>query len=238
MRRLVQLKAVERKPLYAKGNPAQYWMYKLGPVGQTFIRETYGIDPPRFDMGASAYLPSVWWHTKATNDFFITANLWAKQQQAKHFPVTIEQFRTELDLKRDKKHFPANGVIPDGWIDIMDRGRKERFCFLLEVETGSQYPAVIREKVQKLIAFVDGTYEAIFGTPTVVQLWIAGEGADHRMLLVKTIAQTLREVGVASDDHIHYVTSVQPDHVALFTQPVWHTAGADSGSDMPHGLFD
>jgi Replication-relaxation len=154
MRKLVVLRAVDKKTLYAQGNPAAHVMFKLGPVGEQYIREVLGVEPPRFEMGRGQVLPAVWWHTKSINDFFITAHVWEKTQEH----ITIERFYNDLDLHRDKTHFPALGVIPDGWLFLDDTKQRRRHYFLLEVETGSRMPSAVQKKIQKLVSFTEQKY--------------------------------------------------------------------------------
>ncbi len=163
MLKLVTLGYVDRKPLPAKGIGRITWVYKLGTEGERYIKEEKRLVPYRFVMGAGKYLMPVWWHTLATQDFFVTAETWVNARKRLGEDIDIEKMATELDIKRDKKNFPPNSsiLIPDGWIDIRYAERHRRSRLLLEVETGTQFPAVVREKIKRHIIFADKHYEVI-----------------------------------------------------------------------------
>lgn len=223
------------------------YVYKVGPKGKHQLREE-GLFVPDWKMGHESTLSMRYWHTLWLNDFFITMRLWADTQEE----VVIHREMHEFDFIRAKNDFKelitwADGtkhdVLPDGFID-MSIG-KERFCFLIELETGSQAPVVIGKKVKTLALFLgDPKYSPLaekFGVDYFTAYLFLAKGVkdkltpdNHRKMILRTIAETLR--GLKKDSYAEYfkVTALPPDDLSLFTARSWFMPN----DYEPHGLLD
>lgn len=233
LRRMYDRMLVTRKrlpPRATLGNAT--WLYKLGPRGEDALIQDPGFPGPsipRFDMGDDPAWVSVhYWHQVYTNWFFITANVYEESYDT----VAIVDFRTEMAIKRDRANFPAPpGVIPDGWLDMKFKDMEQ--CFILELETGTQKPAVVRKKIHNLIEFAKGAYQQRFGTDSLTYLFLA-EDDKHRDTISNAITQVWEQEGLAESPDVFLVTDCAPWSLKLFTKPVWYVPGGAA----PRRLFE
>ncbi len=238
---------LERKKLPSIDLGGATWMHRVSECGKKAIQEyDPAIEVPRFAMGgATLVLGPTWWHTKYVNDFLISANRWQEETEG----FQIARIETEKALFRRRTAFPKAAdssspsarVIPDGFLEIHNLTRKEKFCFCLEVETGSQEMAVIAEKVRNLVRFYDKGLEQAFGVDFGVFLFVAMgikkwrmPSDVHRDNILTTITQTLRKIDRPEMAETFYVTAAPLTDRALFTHPVWFVPGIAK----PQGLFD
>jgi len=250
MQILSELGLLERKKLPNEDLGGATWLYKIGEQGRTALRRNDPlIDIPRFNMGADKLVISTqWWHTVYATDVLIRAHLWQEETEG----FRIARMETERALQRRSASFPkapfakstTEKVIPDGFLEIHDLIKKDKYCFCLEVETGSHEMADIRDKVRNLVSFYDNGYERAFGVDFVVFLFIAMgikkrsiPAEKHRTMMLTTIAETLREIRREDMANSFYVTSGKPRDMALFTQPIWYTPVVTNESYEPHLLF-
>jgi hypothetical protein len=230
---LVGIGVLERKRMpHESGLGGAAWVYKVGSAGKKILKQA-GIPVHRFAMGKRPDMVSIFMrHSLLVNDFFISAELWKKQAGN----VEIKGMMHDFDFTRDVR-FPyrvaTGGVKPDGWLDIVIANR-DRYCFLLEVETGTHEAAAVKKKIHDLVLFADKGYQAVFGTDILMQLFLAMDGPEHRTEILKAAAQELREMGRPEMAEIYRVTAVKPDDLSLFTAACWYQPGDSS----PHALFD
>lgn len=231
---------LERKliphPTLVRGGPS--YVYKLGKQGRSLLRAE-DIIVPRFTMGHNdEAISKDYWHTIYVNWFFIQAHLWREQQQG----VTFLREMHDLDFQRKRKDFldkvawddgTIHTTIPDGFLDV--RLPKKRGVFLLELETGSQQEAAIRAKIKTIIYFLKQHYATIFEDDVFTSYLFIAMGLkglspeDHQKMLLRTIAQTLREMNLRDFWRYFRVTSCPPDSPSLFTESVWGMPVVDVG---------
>jgi hypothetical protein len=229
---LVKAGLVERKRMpHEKGLGGAAWVYKVGTVGKKILIQA-GVPVHRFAMGKRPVVSIFMRHSLLVNDFFISAELWRKQAGN----VEIRGIMNDFDFTRDVRFpypVPGGKYKPDGWIDIVIN-KADRYCFTVEVETGTHEAAAVKKKVQNSVLFADHGYQAVYGTDVLTSLWFAEEGTEHRKEILKAMAQQLREMNREEMAEVYRVTAVKPDDLALFTTNCWYMAGDDD----PHPLFD
>jgi len=182
-------------------------------------------------------LGEYWRHVMLSTDFFITAHLWQAQQPE----VVYRRMLTELDIYRDKAHYPVplelpnfrpGGVIPDGLLEVV-HPVYQGFRFWLEVERDQYHESDFRLKIRALVAFAEGPNLSLYGTRTLTILIVATKGEEHCKKLLRWIAMELQELGKQNYAPLFRVTAVPPDALQLFTQAVWYIPM----DTAPHALF-
>lgn len=115
-------------------------------------------------------------HTLCVNDVLLAVHMLAKTDRR----IVLAGMRHERDLKRAPVAVvTAAGeriaVVPDGWIDI--RVQDWQYCFVLELDRGTEEQKAWKRKVRGLVAFASGPYQAAFNTDslTIAVLTTAGE---------------------------------------------------------------
>jgi hypothetical protein len=172
-----------------------------------------------------------------------SAHLWAEATPG----VSIAAKMTDFDFKRDKR-FPwqvqdDNGktdrVEMDGLLSIKrDHSLGKDKQYLLELETGSHEPAAIRRKVYNLVRF-SLQFEKAFGTKFFSGYLFFATASyglktgnpryenpeEHRKIILREIAQTLRDIDSTEFAPVFRVTAAPIDSTELFTRAVWYTPG-------------
>jgi hypothetical protein len=100
-----------------------------------------------------------------------------------------------------------------------------RKCYLIELETGTQAPVVIREKIRSLALFLDKGYHDIFtsseGVFSGYLFFALGmhehlTADDHRKMILKAAATELRELNRNHYAPAFKVTALHPSDPAIF----------------------
>jgi len=193
-----------------------------------------GDELKRFDFGHAPQLSKHNWHSLYTNWVLLTAHLWAE-----HEDVEVAARMTDFDFKRHRS-FPydvtwgdgtRHGVMMDGLLAFAFEDKEdEDKQFLIEVETGSHAPAAIKEKVKNLVLFIhQGGFQKVFETDLFSGYLFFAMGIhekltpdDHRKMILKAIAQQLREMEFTEYAPLFRVTSCPVDSTNLFDHPVWY----------------
>lgn len=249
--RLLEQKIIPH-PTKARGGVSA--VYILGNRGKELLRhEGYSDQIKRFEFGHKSSISKHNWHSLWVNDIIVSAFRYLKETPG----ISMPDASNDFDFKRNRKQFEdivqwgdgtKHDALPDGLLAFKFEDDREK-QFLLELETGSQAPAAIREKVKNLVLFVhQGGYQRIFQTELFSGfLFFAmgvdegGSADDHRKMLLVAIAQQLREMGFAGQRKGEYdyrplfrVTAEPPDSLHLFDRPVWHCPDHYEG---PYRLF-
>src|SRR6266508_1618828 len=193
-----------------------------------------GDELKSFDFGHAPQLSTHNWHSLYTHWVLLSAHLWAE-----HEDVEVAARMTDFDFKRHRS-FPydvtwgdgtRHGVMMDGLLAFAFEDKEdEDKQFLIEVETGSHAPAAIKEKVKNLVLFIhQGGFQKVFETDLFSGYLFFAMGIhekltpdDHRKMILKAIAQQLREMEFTEYAPLFRVTSCPVDSTNLFDHPVWY----------------
>ncbi|SRR5258706_15778097 len=226
-------------PTKLRGGPSK--VYLVGPGGEKLLR-AQGQEVKRFDFGHTNEVSKHNWHSLYVNKALISAYLWADQVPG----VNIAAKQTDFDFKREANKHPArykvkwgdgttHGIVPDGLLAFeFEEKDEEDKQFLLELETGSQEPAAIREKVHSLVMFEQKFPEVfnstLFNGYLFFAMGIYGKRYlspdDHRKVLLREIAKQLGEMDLREEyGPLFRVTAEPPDSPHLFDRAVWWFPG-------------
>jgi Replication-relaxation len=239
-RLLEQLWIPHAKPKNRKGGSSV--VYILGQRGKALLRsEGFGDQIKRFEFGHETTISKHRWHSLWVNDIVVSAFRFIKETPGIEMPDASNDF----DFKRIRKQFEGvvqwgdgtkHDALPDGLIAFKFENNGDEKQFLIELETGSQAPAAIKEKVRNLALFIkDGGYQRTFGTQLFNGFLFFTTGTygkyasadDHRKAVLVAIAEQLREMGLSGGkgnyDYrpLFRVTAEPLESPHLFDRPVW-----------------
>lgn len=145
-------------------------------------------------------------HTLEVNDVLITAELLGDSEQ----DITLLQAVHERDMR-----VRTQGTIPDAFLDFAHSGM--RFPVLLEVDRGTTQQRQTREKVGRLVQFVQGEYRTLFGVSAATVAYVAPDSRREQL-----IASWI-EAEVPEYSDLFRLTFMKKTDLGLFTRPVWRT---------------
>lgn len=230
-------------------------VYSLARKGMQFLADLGFAIPKRARASEErAYSYLFFAHTLAVGDLLIAAELLAA---AHPDAIVIEQFRHERDLKRQPVYIEdgAEGklaVIPDGYLSLVLAGQY-RMCFAFELDRGTEDQQAWRRKVRALLRYVQGPYQAAFGTDNLTVCVVATPGKARMQQLVAWTAAELDALGKRQEADLFRFAAPVPDLTPeqLFLGAGWYVpddpgpvalidrsylAGAPEGaSNAPHG---
>jgi hypothetical protein len=117
------------------------------------------------------------------------------------------------------------GVVPDGWLDVRVEMADGRFRVpvVLELDRGTHERRRWRQKVEALLAFAAGPYQAAYGADSLTVAVVATPGEARRRELLAWTEAVLRERRLREAADLFRLTGADPtgDPVAFFCSPVW-----------------
>lgn len=217
-------------------------VYVVGPRGRELLRD-HGDEVKRQKFERGIGISEHNWHSLWVNEILISAQLWADATPG----VEIRGMMTDFDMKRDKR-FPYRVTDDDGRTDRTEMdgllgikrdpnlGKDKQY--LIELETGSNEPAALRRKVKNLVLFEEH-FKRVFDTNLfsgylffATATYGIKQGSpryenpdEHRKVILREIAVTLREMGAEDFQPLFRVTAHPIDDTGLFTRPAWYLPG-------------
>jgi hypothetical protein len=169
-------------------------------------------------------------HTLALNDALIALELLCRKNPR----IQIADLRHERVLKLHPvvvalPDGAKTGVIPDGWVDLRIAGCYQE-CYAIELDRGTTEGKAWRRKVAALLAYADGPYQRVFGTPSLTIAVIATPVQRRRAVLLRWTEAELRAQGredAAGLFHFTGATLADQDPEQLFLSAVWSEPFSD-----------
>ena len=195
------------------------YIYHLTRQGQQHLARQGFALPARF---RNERRPGA--HTIGVTHFFIALERLAQD----HPDVTIDQLLHELDYDRAPDRFTAPdgtawSVKPDGWARVWVAGDER--CLALEYDRGTERDEKTwRQKIQKLLAWMDCYYQAHYATDRLAVAIVAAPGTRRRDQLLRMTESALRHEGREAEGGLFLVTGEDPatvDPLDFFGSPVW-----------------
>lgn len=158
--------------------------------------------------------------------------LLATQRLCQETPhLSVGRVVVERELKHLCTAFTHQGkrfrAIPDGLVEIFESVAGQQFAhpLVFEVEMGSHYQTAWREKIARLVAWVEsGTYERLFGRKAVTIAVLAVPGEQYAGVLKRHTEGELKALGRKDCASWFRFTGVHPrtcDPAKLFLEPHW-----------------
>ncbi len=176
-------------------------------------------------------------HTLEVNDFFISAELLARN----HDYVRIRRRLHERDLKsmlrsKEKRVHITDAardllvpVIPDGFLELavrLSNGKARIYPIVLELDRDSEEASQFRRKVNGLLAWYRGAYQQLFETSSMNIAIVNTGKPEHTNELLRWVEDALVTLNARDDSgkflctHSSLTQTVPHD---LFFSPLWHT---------------
>jgi hypothetical protein len=211
----------------------------------------------RSDFGHNTRISKHNWHALYVNSILTHANVWADKTPGAEVAAQM----TDFDFKRHKR-FPYKVTEGDGTKNsiAMDSLLAFKFAdkdaddkqFLIELETGSQAPAALREKIKRLVLFNhNGGFQDVFETDLFSGYLFFAMGIhdrltpdDHRKMILREIAKTLRDMSMEHYAPLFRVAAYPMEFTKIFktkpgeeptdpsiyfTRPLWYFPGYYDG---------
>jgi hypothetical protein len=139
-------------------------------------------------------------HTLASNEVGIATELLCK-----HYPtIQLARLFSEAYLKRHPVSVPTPGggstkYSADGFLDVELHHTQRRKPILVEVDLGSEHQVKWRQKVETILHFMAGPYEAAFQRRSLTVAVIAGAKPERLAALRTWTEATLTETNAAAE---------------------------------------
>jgi hypothetical protein len=206
--------------------PAMFW---LNAPGLAVVRALeHPIFPPPKTSEVEAASPSHLRHTLLANDLLILSELLCREHPER---IWLERSMTERELARQGVPVRLSDgttslVKPDGFVDLrIDRGEEdEQMCACFELDNGSEYKVAWWQKLQRLLAFAAGPYQAWAGTTALVIPVVAATGPSRAARLLAMTEEFLLTRQAADVASLFRFCSLDPTQATadqLFSQPIW-----------------
>jgi len=198
-------------------------IYSLDNDAVALLRRQGNGPVGRFHAGEQAERERLFLkHTLEANDLLILA----KQVERRQLGVTIAKLRPERELKRARIYVDVAHtklpVVPDGWVDFRYDGRQ--ICVAFELDRGTEDRRVFQRKIEGLVRYADGPYQAAFDTESITVAFVTtAAGARLREMLGWT-ERTLNELHLQQWHDLFWFAAFDParaDPVDVFLAPWW-----------------
>jgi hypothetical protein len=207
------------------GGPGVYW---LAGKGRRYL-ELLGLDvPERYRPAEVHEHASIFYrHALAVADVLVAADLLAQRHPA----VDVEAMLHDADLQRRPVTVTLGDgqrrrVVPDGWLDLIVQEAEDRFHvpLVLELDRGTHERRRFQAKIEALLAFADGPYQAAYGRQSLTIIVVATPGEMRRAELVAWTEAVLRAQHAEPEADLFRFTGVDPATVQAadwFLMPWW-----------------
>lgn len=216
-------------------------IYCLDKRGISFLRGTDKDTPRRFRPSEEAQREWLFLrHTLAANEVLILAERLAKLRP----DIVIAQLRTERELKQApttvKTKRGERSVIPDGWVDIRRQrpnGRQLQTCLAIELDRGTVPRLAFQRKIQALVHYADGPYQADFGTESLTIAFVVVADETRLKQVLTWTEEALDQLKARNQADLFGFWVGDPsttDPEEFFSSSSWHTPFTSS----PEPLLD
>ncbi len=212
-----------RAPTAKAGNTP--FIYTLARRGIQYLSTAGITEFSRFRPSENIELSHLFLsHTLAVNNIIITAKLVERIAPE----IRLAQFRHERVLRQTPVEVVTTAgekqkVIPDGWLDF--RTPTHRTAVVLELDRGTEQQRTFKKKLQGLIAFAQGPYQAFFNTSSMTIAFLTTTGEDRCAVIRKWCEEELRDEAQQELAEIFLFLAVADEGKELdskvFLSPVW-----------------